>query len=167
MSRSLNIETLRATNDTARIYKWDVEITGPGIGDGRIINLRCHTLTQPQPNYNPIDINIRGFTKKEYGAIEWNEITFNIYEIQSYDILLALWDWGQKQFQADTGVQMNKADCECTITMLLEDLQDAPVVQWKLIGAILSNPTPPDLGSDKAGIWDYSFTVQYDYALLI
>jgi len=163
MSGIVNIESLRNTPDSARLYKWDVNISK----GSALISLRATSIDQPNPNYSLMDVTIRGFTKKESGAIEWNPINFTVIEVDSYDILASLWDWGQQQFDARTGVQQNKSGAEADTLIMLENLQDAPVAKWKLYGCLLENITPPGLTSDKSGFNETSFSVAYDYAELV
>lgn len=167
MSRMVNIDIMRTNQDSARAYKWDVVLSGPGPGNANTINLRCTTLDEPQPTYNSADVNIRGFTKRESGAIDWNDINFTVIEVVSYDVLNTLWNWGQKQFHNRTGIQQNKVNYEGTITMALLNLQDNVIKTWRLYGCVLTNISMPQLVSDKATLTEVNFTVQYDFADLL
>lgn len=165
MSGLINIDTMRAHQDTARLYKWDVVLHGPGPGGSTIVNIRCHSADQPTPTYSEISIDMRGFSKKEAGGVEWNPINFNVYENVSYEVLGLLWQWGQKQFNARSGFQQNKAGgYEGGVDLFLLNLQDAVIKTWKLYGAILTNINTPQLTNDKAGANDTAFTIAYDFA---
>jgi len=167
MSGTVNIETLRNQPDSARLYKWDVNLSGPGPGGADTINLRATTVDQPNPSYSVIDVTIRGFTKKEAGGIEWNPINFTVIEVDSYEVLQTLWGWGQKQFDARSGVQQNKSGYEGDLMIFMENLQDSPTAKWKLYGCVLESMAPPGLQSDKSGFNETSFSVAYDYAELM
>ena len=165
MSALVNIDTMRAHQDTARLYKWDVNLYGFGPGAGTIVSLRCHSMDQPTPTYSEISVDMRGFSKKEAGGVEWNPINFNVYENVSYEALSMLWEWGQKQFNARTGVQSNKSGgYEGTVQLFLLNLQDSVIKTWNLYGAILTNINTPQMTNDKAGANDTAFTVAYDFA---
>lgn len=172
MSASVNITTLQSQNDSARPYKWDVVMNIPNTGD-TLINMRCTTSGQPQPNYSPIDVLIRGFTKKEAGAIEWNELSFTVIEVQDYTILSTLWEWGQLQFNNKDGKQADKGQANgggysggygTDMVLNLLTLEDTTAATWLISGAICTSISPPDMGSDKSGTVDMSFSVAYDYA---
>lgn len=165
MSKKVGIEQLRSHDDSARPYKWDVAMTIPGASNTSLLEMRCTTAGQPQPNYSPIDVLIRGFTKKEAGAVEWNEISFTVIEVASYSILKDLWAWGQSQFNNKTGVQKNKSGgYEASMKLMLLDLQDNVKVTWVLEGCVCSSMTPPDMSSEKSGTVELSFSIGYDYA---
>ena len=167
MSALVNIDTMRAHQDTARLYKWDVQLSGGGPGTATVVGLRCHSMDQPTPTYSEISIDMRGFSKKEAGGIEWNPLNFNVYENVSYEVLAMLWQWGQKQFNSRTGVQSNKTGgYQGKATLFLLNLQDAVIKTWTCYGAILTNVNVPQLTNDKAGANDTAFTIAYDFAEL-
>lgn len=168
MSNMVNIEEMfRNHKDTARTYKWDVILYGPGPGTADQINIRCASVAQPNPSYEPISIDIRAFSKKESGGVTWNSIDFTTFETVEYDVLNTLWTWGQKQFNNATGFQMNKRDYEGEILLHLLNLQDSVIRQWILYGCILTTDSLAQLESDKSGVHSVSFTVEYDYADLL
>lgn len=167
MSNMVNIDVMRSQQDTARAYKWDVFLSGPGPGGATTINLRCASVDQPTPTYENIDVNIRAFTKKESGAVTWNELNFTIIEVVSHEVLQTLWNWGQKQFNNRSGVQLNKSGYEGEARIQLLNLQDAVVRTWHLKGVVLGNVNAPQLTSDKATAVETSFTCSYDYADLL
>lgn len=164
MSGRINIDIMRAHQDTARLYKWDLTLAGPGPGGTGTINVRCHSADQPTPTYTEISVDLRGFSKKEAGGIDWNPINFNVYENVSYEVLAGLWAWGQKQFNSRSGIQLNKSAHEGTIDLQLLNLQDAVIKTWKIYGAIITNINVPQLTNDKGGANDTAFTVAYDFA---
>lgn len=172
MAQTINIETLQNTNDSARIYKWDIKIEGSFIaGDGvALFNGRCSSTDVPNPTHNVIDINVRGFTKKETGAVDWNPITFTIYEVQSYDQLQNLYNLANNsQFNYKDGTQQNKftySTKSSTIQIDLTNLQDSRQKTWKLHGCIMETYAPPQMSADKGAAVEIPITVHYDYAQL-
>jgi len=165
MSSMVNIDVLRGTPDSARLYKWDVQLQAPGMTN--MLAFRATTIGQPQPTFNPIPVLIRGFTKVEAGAVDWQPLTFTAIEVDTYEILRGLYLWGKQQFDYRTGVQQSKSSYEGTSTILLEGVDDSVRATWKLTGCVLESFNPPDLGSDKAAVWDgFTFSVQFDYAEL-
>lgn len=164
----VNIEEMfRNHKDTARAYKWDVILYGPGPGTADQINIRCSSVAQPNPSYESISVDIRAFSKKEAGGVTWNAIDFTTYETVEYDILTTLWNWGQKQFNNVTGFQTDKRDYEGEVLLHLLNLQDTVIRQWILYGCVLTTNTLATLESDKSGTQAVSFTVEYDYADLL
>ena len=168
MSSKVNIKRLQQTNDSARAYKWDVEIQFGSL-ESEQINLRATTIGVPNPTHTPIDVGVRGFTKKETGAVEWNPITITVIETQDYARLLNLYNLAMTQFDYETGVQANKNDYspnDTGILILMQELGDAVSKTWHLYGCILETYSQPDFSAEKGGIIEIPFTVHYDYALL-
>ena len=165
MSGAVNIEVLRGHDEGARPYKWDIEFSGPGLGGAGLLQARCSSADVPQPNGSPVDVLIRGFTKKEAGATEWNELSFTVIEVSSYALLKQLLGWSTKQFHPRSGVQRKKAGgYEVNATMLLLDGMDSPNLVWKIYGGILSSLTPPQFTSEKSGNVEITFSMAYDFA---
>jgi hypothetical protein len=167
MSVMVKIDTMRTNPDSARVYKWDVLLSGLGPGTANMINLRCTSLDVPQLQYDVIDVNLRGFTKKESGAASWQDITFTVIEVVSFEILATLWRWGQKQFHNRSGIQQNKSNYEGNVIIQMLNLQDVPIKTWNLVGCVLVNVNVPQLTSEKGGTMDTTFSVAYDYADLL
>lgn len=167
MSGMVKIDGMRTNPDSARVYKWDVVLSGPGPANANMINLRCTSLGVPQLQYDVIDVNLRGFTKKESGAATWNDIEFTVIEVVSFEVLATLWQWGQKQFHNRSGIQQNKPGYEGNVIIQLLNLQDTVVKTWHLVGCVLVNVNVPQLTSEKGGTMDTTFSVAYDYADLL
>lgn len=168
MSGRVNIDTLRKTPDTARAYKWDVEISSNGLSDtiSKTINLRCTTADQPQYTHEPIVTSIRSFDKVEIGAGSWNPLNFSTVEVITFEILESLLALSIKQFNHRTGEQTKKEQHELSIKLFLLGLDDQPVKTWNIIGGVLLNVSPDGLTGDKSTPLNVSFSVQYDYAEL-
>jgi len=169
MSNKVNIVHQQDQFDSARIYKWDVNIQFGDLESDNF-NIRCSSVDVPNPTHNVIDVNVRGFTKKESGAVDWNPIVLTIYEVQTWYHLRQLYDLGNRQFDYQTGYQEDKQDYSpnnAGILILLENLQDAPQENWQLYGCVLETYTPPSMTSDKTTAVEMPFTVHYDYAQLI
>lgn len=167
MSVKVNMDLLRASQDSARGYKWDVYFTGAGPENSNILSLRCTTATMPQITNTPIEVLIRGFQINEEGAPDYNELTFQVIENVSFDVLQGLWNWQLKAWNPRTGTQLAKTAHEATIDLQLLDLGDKPVKTWRLYGSKLFGLTPPDLVSDKGALIDVGFSVRYDYPELL
>jgi len=168
MSVDVNIEVLRGNPDTARVYKWDVKLSGAGPGSLETpVKMRCSTLTTPAPSYNIVSVDIRGFSKKETGMVDWGSVDFTVIEMDDYSNLAGLWAWSEKQYNHITGVHMTKSAYEGTCEMKLLNVGDSPVKTWKLTGCVLSNLSGISLGSDKSGTQDISFTLEFDYAEVV
>lgn len=173
MSGKVNIPILQATEDSARGYKWDVAVQfGDLENDSSLnsINFRCTSIDVPNPNHTPIDVSIRGFTKKESGAVDWNPITLTIIEVQDYAILQRLYDLGMRQFDYETGVQEDKESYSSNnqgILIQMNSLNDSVPMSWQLYGCIMDTYAPPQMSADKASIIEIPVTVSYDYAMII
>ncbi len=173
MSNRVSIKQLQTEDDSARIYKWDVTIQfGAGTIDGisERINIRCSSIDVPNPTHSVIDVNVRGFTKKESGAVDWNPITLTCYEVQDYTILQELYALGQTQFDYETGIQEDKASYSSPdqgILINMNSLNDSIPMSWQMYGCILETYTPPQMTGDKAGIVELPFTVSFDYAQIV
>lgn len=164
MSKRVRIPAVSEMIDSARLYKWDLEIGGfPGL-NGALLNVRCHTSGVPQPNYGPVSIELKGFTKVESGAVAWNPITASFYEVDNYELLDGLYTVCWKQFHGSTGVQQPKNSYKGTIKMVLEGIDDAPRKIWTLYGTIINSFTYPDYGSGKTEAVDCQVELHYDYA---
>lgn len=167
MSQKVRIPAISNTMDSARSYKWDLEITGfPGL-DGNLLNLRCTTASVPQPNYGPIAIELRGFTKNEAGAVTWNPLSFEAIEVDDYRLLDGFYEVGWLQFHGTTGVQQPKASYQGEIKMIPQGIDDTPRRIWLCHACIINSFTYPDYNSEKATTVNAAFEVSYDWAELV
>lgn len=176
MSSKVNITHLQQAKDSARIYKWDVQIQF-GQLQSDFINVRCTSIDVPNPTHNVIDVAIRGFTKKEAGAVDWNDITLTAIEVEDYTLLFQLYELGRSHFDYETGVQAKKStysgggtggsSSNSGIKIMLEALDDSISGIWNLYGCVLQTYTPPQMSNDKGTAVELPFTVSYDYAKLL
>lgn len=173
MAQQVNIKKMGQSLDSARIYKWDVNVQfGDLEGDGyNTINMRCVSTDQPNPTHVVIDVNIRGFTKKETGAVDWNPITLTIIEVHDYALLGRIYALANGQhFNYGDGTQSPKSDYSphsmTGIQIMLNKLDDVTAKNWYLYGCILETYTWPNMTADKGGAVEASFVVHYDYAEL-
>lgn len=163
MSNKVNATTLSNFQDSARIYKWDLEINFGGL-PSETINLRATTTSVPTPDFNIIETEIRGFTKKESGAVSWNEITITPIEVQDYTIFQALTNLGTQQFDYESGVQQSKNSYTGKTKIMMQNLQDSVVGTWVLHGCLISTYEQPEMSGEKGSAVEMPFTVHYDYA---
>lgn len=166
MSAKANIELLRGTRDSARLYKWDMQIQNASL-DTEYINIRAESTDQPQPTNLIIDVNIRGFTRKEAGAIDWAPLTFAVVETDDYAALKQFTELQNRQFNYRTGVQEAKATVETTVLLFLQGIDDSVNATWSIFGGVFESAPPPQLSNAKDGYWTgWTWTLHFDYALL-
>lgn len=152
--------------DSARNYKWDCAVTFPGVSHD-ILNMRITTRSLPQPTINVIDVNIRGFTKKEAGAVDWNDLDVTYVEFEDWSLFRQLYDYHNKQFHHLTGIQHRKSEIAGMDLVMLEDLQDGVPEQWCCYGALMPAIQTPSMGNEKGAAVEVPFTIVYDYALFL
>ena len=162
----LKIDEVRTSGPTARNYLWNCRIAKHGLDP--LVNLRCTTTNVPYPVPDKMEIAVRGYTIPEAGATTWNPITFTVIENVSYEFQRQLWEWSIFEFDPESGVQV-EADASpsnnaADLMIFMENLSRSTVINYTLIGAVLSAITFGDPGADKATALENTFEVSYAYA---
>jgi hypothetical protein len=161
----VNAEHSLLLKDTARSYHWDIDINLQHLPQ-QFIEGRCSTVSQPQPDYNVIELNVRGFTKVESGAPTWNELTVTMFESEDLELLKALWTLGEDQCNSETLEQKPKSDYSIGNNSIVLYGIDGSTTSgtWILHHPLVANFQPGDLNNEKSGIVETPFTIRYDRA---
>jgi len=162
---ALTVEQAMSGGPAARSYLWDVEVN---VGGGKF-NARCTTASQPNPSYEKIENNIRGFTVPEVGAVSWNDIAFTLIEDNAFTFIKAMYELGKKAWNPESGTHdIPEASGTGDINsskIILNSMDGSPVVTWTLHGAVLTGEMGfPGTTSEKAGTYEITFNVAYAYA---
>ena len=164
---ALNVVDVINSGGAARSYLWDVYFKFAGSDN---FNARCTTSAQPNPDYQKIENNIRGFTIPEVGATNWNDIAFTLIENQYFEIIKGLSNLGRRIWNPETGTHPEPALASGNgemngMQIILNGLDGGPMVTWTLHGAVITGALEfPGTTSDKAGMYECTFTVAYAYA---
>jgi len=153
----------------ARSYLWDVNFK---FGGSQSFNARCTTAAQPNPSYTKIENNIRAFTIPEVGGVTWNDIAFTLLENQNFEIIKGLYELGKKAFDPELGahpdISLASGYGEMDgMQIILNGIDNSPRVTWTLNNCVLTGDLSfPGTTSDKAGMYECTFTVAYAFATL-
>ena len=163
MSQRVTVEQLKPY-DSARLYMWDVEITGPLNSD--LVNFRAVSIDQPKPNYNVTPATIRGLDKQEVGLVAWDPSSLTIIEVDTYEVIQMLWELGQKQTHNRNAVHTKKAEHRFETKLMLEDVTGSAQKIWTLYECVMGDFSPDTLNSDKSGYVNIPITIAFDFAEL-
>lgn len=162
---ALTVTDAMGGGPAARSYMWNVEVN---VG-GQQFNARCTTASQPNPSYEKIENNIRGFTIPEVGAVSWNDIAFTLIEDNNFTFIKGLYQLGKKAWDPTAGTHdeaeaSGRGDMNESKVILL-GMEGSTEVTWTLHGACLTGELGfPGTTSEKAGTYEITFNLAYAYA---
>ncbi len=165
---TITADNVISSGPSARSYLWDVSF--PGFGGLSGFNFRCSSSGQPSYDISKVETNVRAFTIPESGAKTWNDITFELIENNSFDIITQLFDaglviWDDQRGTHTTAPASTGEGYTQELKIMLNQLDGTPKVTWTMHNCVLTGSLElPTTTSDKEGIYTISFTVSYAYA---
>ena len=107
-------------------------------------------------------MNVRGHEVAYNGITKpGQDMQFIFFETTSREVAKFLSAWREASYSLVDGTQEAKLDLEATITIYLLDQKDQPQYKYKLIGCLLNDFIPGELGNDD-GFLKTTMKVHFD-----